>query len=170
MFNPYIIIFLDRFNSWDIFNISFIMEEEYEMVKSFFSGVLVTLIVCGITFFSYGRISTANVSRAIERTDRDLERVESNLSDFGSNFDKYAGKVAILSTESGGLWEQAEDLRDRSSEHVREYEGIQSELQYFGDGIDHIEKSVRRSVVVSRDFADILYEYRRRSKIDAEEK
>lgn len=136
------------------------------MLKSFFYGFLTAAIVSGITFFSYGRINTADLQRAIDATHKDMERVKSNLSDFGSKFDEYSGTMAGLTQRSTGLWEQAESLRKRSSDHVTEFKGIQSRLLNISNEINGVEKSIRRSVVVSRDFADVLYEYRRRGKIN----
>jgi len=134
--------------------------------KTFLYGFLAGVIVTGIGWYSFGRINTSDLFRTIDRVDRDMEELEHSVSIFRGSLDRYAGKVAILNQESGGLWEQADSLRERSSEHVREYEAIQSELQFFGDGIASVEESVRRSVAISRDFADLLYEYRRRGEAD----
>lgn len=137
------------------------------MAKSFFYGMLTAFIIGGIAFFGYGRINTSDLQRAIDRTNKDLEGVKSALSQFGNKFDSYSGSMAELTQRSTGLWDQAESLRKEAGDHVSQFEVIQSGLLSLTDKINSVEKSVRRSVVVSKDFADVLHEYRRRGKIDA---
>lgn len=140
------------------------------MVKSFFYGVLIGIILTSASWFGYGRINTADLFRVIDRANRDLERVEQSVSNFADNFNGYADRMALLGTGSSGVGKEIrgirEDFQSEISDRRSEYGDIQSRFQYFTDGINSVEKATRRSVVVSRDFADILYWYRRRSEED----
>jgi len=143
------------------------------MGKTIFVTVLICGIVYGAAWYAFGRVTTADISRSIRRGSEDLERVERIGREFGSDFDRYAGKMAGLNQASLGLGEQTGDIRGRFQSEIREirsgYAEVQSGLQYFSDGTNSIEESVRRIVILSRDSADNLYWYRKRLEYDGEE-
>lgn len=141
------------------------MDNKRNGFKTFVVGALLGIVLTASAWFAIGRIETADIRISIEGTDRDLARTEQSGDNFGRDFNRYTGKMAILSTESGGLWTEIGDIRGDFQREVRErrieYGSIQSEFQFFSTGINSVENAVRRIVGIAGEYADILYEYRR---------
>lgn len=140
------------------------------MYKTIFYTVLITCIICGALWFTLGRNNTTNILRAFDKFDRDMEELEQSSSQFSSDFAGYEGSMAGLGTSSSNLGIEIRGIRKDFQSETRdlgtEYGQIQSRFQYFSDGINSIEESVRQIVILSRDYSDILYEYRRRGQLD----
>lgn len=134
------------------------------MFKGFIFGFLSSIILCGIFWFIFGRASISDIRESTVRFDGDLERTEQLISEFGNDFDRYSGKISLGVGKSEQLRDQIGDLREEFRGYTPEVGIIKQELESIFNGINSVEKSVRRSNIISRDFAGVLYEYRELGK------
>lgn len=131
------------------------------MLKGLFFGFLGGCILVGICWFGFGRANIADIRGATDRFNGDLQRVEQLVNEFGIDFDRHTGKISLSVGEAEQLRDQIGDLRNEFSEYPSEVGNTRSELESISNGVDAIEGNVRRSIQISRDFADILFFYRR---------
>lgn len=131
------------------------------MFKSFIYGFLVGVLLTGIGWYFLGRNDIGEIRNALDGADRNLEGSELLVDQFGNDFDRYTRKISAATGQGEQLRDQIGELREEFGGYLPEFGGIKSELVAISDGVDGVEKSVRRIVQVNRDFADILYEYRR---------
>ena len=139
------------------------------MVKAFLFGFLSATIILGIVWFTVGRTSIADIRATVDRTNLDLERVERVSTEFGDDFERYTGEFPVRIVEANTVRDQIGELREEFGGYAPEVRGIKSELESISDAIDDVEGSVSKSINIGRDFADILYEYRRLSETGREE-
>ena len=134
------------------------------MFKAFFYGLILGVLLTGIGWFSIGRSDINAIRETVKRTDLDLERSERLVGEFEYDLGRYTDTFSVRVTEAGSLRDGIGELRERFSSYVPEVGDIRGELEYIAGGVTSVEDSIQRVVIINRDFADLLYEYRRLGK------
>ncbi len=127
------------------------------MFKTFLYGFLIGIIITGLGWFSLGRNDLGQIRKDYNRTSGDLERVQRIVGKLSDNSNGFAGDIA-------GLTEKSRSIADRGGRLDEGLSGISSNVGVISGKVDNLEKWNRRTVVLSRDFGDQLYELRQINK------
>ena len=125
----------------------------------------------GFSWYGFGRGAIADIRGTVTTFDRNLERSEQLVSVFGVDLGRYTDTFSVRVEEAGGLRDQIGSVREEFGELRLEFGGYTSELSItrgefipIVNGITSVEEAVQRIVILDRDFADLLYFYRRRGE------
>ncbi len=132
------------------------------MVKSFFSGVLITLIVCGAAYFYFGRTDykeLRGIADGIQRSNKEAQR---SVSEITSRLDGINGTSARIAERSSNLTEGSQ----RADLGVTK---IKTGLREANDAIARIERRNIEIIRLVRDLGDSNYEFRKFIKSNTEE-
>lgn len=132
----------------------------------------IAVIICGAIWFAFGRGTTSELARIVNRIDGELKVASGNISSFGMDLDQYTTGVSDGVTEAVGINNELSELQTRfwnSTEQFSDEIGsIHSATVSIADGVNTVESGLSDSLKVSRDISDLAYYARRRAEKDEE--
>lgn len=134
--------------------------------------VFITIAVCGIVWFSFGRGDITNLERISNRIDGELEVAIGNTNSFGVELDKYTKGVSDGVTEAVGINNELSGLQTRFWDSTEQFSdeigSIHTATVSIADGVNTVESGLSDSLKIARDIADLAYFARRRAEKDEE--
>lgn len=131
--------------------------EENSVVKTFFYGLLVGIILTGTGWFVFGRNDISRIRQDYDRAYGDFQNVQRNSDSLTADSSGFAGDITVITETSKRIDDRAAKVEDGFTE-------LNSGLGQSIDKVDELEQYNIKLIRVGRDIGDLAFDLRRIDK------
>lgn len=131
------------------------------VLKTFFYGLLVGIILTGVGWYFVGRNDIGRISSDFERVDGDFQGVQRNSDQLTADSSGFAGDITIIT-------ETSRSIEGRSQRIDEGLTSIDGDIGLSITKVDELEQFNISLIRIGRDVGDVAFDLRRISEKSGE--